>query len=84
MLPGFQFRIKDLYTHPPLEAKTHDNVYSAFILKERQELEKRVEAAHQRAETERQRADAAEKRAEVAEKRAEEFIAKLRALGIEP
>jgi Uma2 family endonuclease len=76
VLPGFQFRIEDLYSYPSLKCLTNDEVYKAFVLKERQEerqeLEKQVEAERQRADVgerkikeERQRADAAEKRAEV-------------------
>ncbi|MCP4405146.1 MAG: Uma2 family endonuclease [bacterium] len=47
VLPGFQFRIEDLYSHPPLIEKIDDPVYKAFILPEYQ-------AERQRTETERQ------------------------------
>ena len=70
VLPGFQFRLEDLYRHPPLLEKVNDRVYRAFILQDYQ-------AACQRAEAERQRA-------ETAEQRAEKLAAKLRALGIDP
>lgn len=84
VLPGFQFRIADLYNYPPLEEKMHDSVYSAFVLQKYQETEKRLKAAEKRIEEERQRAEAEQQRAETAEKRAEELTAKLRELGIDP
>ena len=43
VLPGFQFRVEDLYTQPPLLEKINDSVYSSFIFREYQESEKRAE-----------------------------------------
>jgi len=70
VLLGFQFRIEDLYTQPPLHERIEDNVYKAFILQEYQAEHQRAEAEYQRAEAERQ------------EKL--KFAAKLRELGIDP
>jgi hypothetical protein len=83
VLPGFQFRIADLYSHPEFIDRIDDPVYRAFILPAYQASEQRVEAERQRAEVERQHAEVERQRAEVAERRVEELAAKLRALGIE-
>jgi hypothetical protein len=65
ILPGFQFRVSDLYAQPPLESLIEDKVYERFILpsyrKSKQEAEKRAEKEKQRAEKEKQRAEKAEK-----------------------
>lgn len=47
VLPGFQFRIGDLYIHPPLIDKINDPVYNSFILQEYQAEHHRAEAEHQ-------------------------------------
>ncbi len=36
VLPGFQFRLADLYAHPDLRKKLDDPVYNSFILLEYQ------------------------------------------------
>ncbi len=63
VLPGFQFRVQDLYEHPDLHDRLDDPVYHAFILLDYQAEHQRAEAADQRAEAERQRAEAADQRA---------------------
>ncbi len=70
VLPGFQFRVADLYGNPAPSQMIDDPVYSAFI------------SPFYRAE--RQRAEAAEARAEEAEARAEEYAVLLRAAGLLP
>ena len=50
VLPGFQFRVSDLYRQPPLEDMAEDPVYSGFVLPYYQ-------AERQRAQQERQRAE---------------------------
>ena len=98
VLPGFQFRVRDLYTKPGVLKMMNDPVYSGFISPylraERQRAEEerqRAEEEHQRAEEERQRAEEERRRAEQAEARAEEehqraerYAALLKAAGIEP
>jgi len=68
VLPGFQFRISDLYTQPSLEAMAGDEVYSGFVLPFHQKVRKLAEAERQRAEQ--------------AEQRAAMLAEKLRQLGI--
>jgi Uma2 family endonuclease len=69
VLPGFQFRIVDLYRRPSLIELAADEVYRGFVLPEYQ-------AAQARAERERIRA-------EQEHSRAERLAARLRALGVE-
>jgi hypothetical protein len=78
VLPGFQFRISDLYRQPSLEEMADDEVYSGFVLPFHQRVRKlaetekqRAEQAELRAETERQRTETERQRAEQAEQRAE-------------
>ncbi len=79
VLPGFQFRIEDLYSQPDLRERINDRVYKSFILLDCQEAEKRAE----RAEAECRRAEAERRRAE-AEQKYEKYAAKLISLGIDP
>ena len=97
VLPGFQFRVADLYTMPPLETMAEDPVYRLFVLLKYQAVKERAEVAGEQAVAERLRAEIAEEqavterlRAEMAEEqavterlRAERYAAKLRELGIE-
>lgn len=76
VLPGFQFRIEDLYNYPSLKSITNDEVYQAFVLKDRQELERQVLAERQRTET-------AEQQAEQERQERLALIAKLQKLGID-
>jgi hypothetical protein len=85
VLPGFQFRLADLYTQPEPEEMSRDEVYKAFVglalQKERQEKEKerqekekekaRAEAAERGKEKETARAEAAERGKEEEKGRAE-------------
>jgi hypothetical protein len=57
VLPGFQFRIEDLYTQPAPPQMVGDPVYSAFISPYYRAERKRAEEAEALAEQERQRAD---------------------------
>lgn len=67
VLPGFQFRIDDLYRRPSLEEMAQDPVYCGFVLPFYQES--------------RQRADAEKARADAEAARAERLAEKLRQLG---
>jgi Uma2 family endonuclease len=77
VLPGFQFRIADLYRQPDLIDLIDDEVYRHYVLLDYQ-------AERQRAEQERARAEQERARAEQAYSRAERLAAKLRELGIDP
>ncbi len=85
VLPGFQFRVRDLFARPSLIELANDPIYQGFILPEYQESEKRAEREHlaklveqQRAEQGWQRAEREWQRAEQEWQRAErEHLAKL-------
>ena len=64
VLPGFQFRISDLYRMPLPEELVKDEVYQGYILLSYQKAEKEKERQRQRAEQAEQRAAQAEQRAE--------------------
>ncbi|MCP4344871.1 MAG: hypothetical protein GY795_05020, partial [Desulfobacterales bacterium] len=77
VLPGFQFRISDLYTQPSLEEMAEDEIYNKYVLPSHKKMKKQ-------AEQEKKRAEQAEKRAEQEKQRAERLAEKLRSLGISP
>ncbi|MEZ4863337.1 MAG: Uma2 family endonuclease [Caldilineaceae bacterium] len=90
VLPGFRFRIADLYRQPDILAMAADPVYQDFVMIDYQAEKIRAEQERQRAEQERQRADQERQRADQAEalaqeerSRADQLAAKLRALGVE-
>jgi len=70
MLPGFQFRISDLYHRPLLEEMITDPVYQQFVLPGYTKEKEARKKAEQRAKAEAQRA--------------ERFAQMLRELGIDP
>jgi hypothetical protein len=98
VLPGFQFRIADLYQKPSPEEMIDDPIYQEFVLpgyteakQARQEAEKRADKAEKRVDkVEKQNQkellarQKAEKRADKAEQQAKQLVAKLRELGINP
>ena len=91
VLPGFQFRVADLYDKPGPGQMMADPVYSGFIAPlvraERQRAEAaeaRAEAEYQRAEQERQRAEQSETHAEAEHQRAEQYASLLRVAGLLP
>lgn len=98
VLPGFQFRLDDLYSLPPLNDLVGDLVYKAFVIPRYFELQQFAEAEHERAQQATQQAQQAAQRvqqaaqrvqqaierAKEAESTAERYAAQLRALGIEP
>jgi len=97
VLPGFQFRVADLYRLPSWLEMTADPVYQHFVLPEYQQMQAlveqesaraeqesaRAEQESARAEQESARAEQESARAEQERARAERLAAKLRALGIE-
>ncbi len=89
VLPGFQFRISDLYHQPGFKALTDDCVYQQYVMLDYQKQKQRAEQADRRAEQERQRAKQADRRAEQEKRRAEQekqradkLEARLKALGL--
>ena len=68
VLPGFRFRVKDLYSQPSLEELIKDDVYQPFVQKSFQEQIKKTEKESLRAEKEKLRAEKERLRAEKAEK----------------
>ena len=69
VLPGFQFRIDDLYRRPSLREMAEDPVYRGFVLPFYQESRQMADAEKARADEEAARADAeAAKAARLAEK----------------
>jgi hypothetical protein len=98
VLPGFQFRIQDLYQYPSLETLMRNPVYQHYVLPGYQQAEQQAEQERQRAEQERQRAEQSDQRAEQERQRAEQtesllllekqqaakLAARLKELGIYP
>ena len=70
ILPGFQFRIADLYLQPNLKTLIEDDVYQSYLLLDYQLQCQRAKSAEQRAESAEQRAESTEQRAESAEQSA--------------
>jgi hypothetical protein len=77
VLPGFQFRIDDLYQKPSPDEMVNDKVYKDFVLPGYSE-------ALEKSEQEKRARKKAEQRAQQALQRAEQLAEKLRALGINP
>ena len=77
VLPGFQFRVADLYSVPTLETLAGDPVYRHFVLLQYQAVKQQAETAQVRAEVAEERAELAEERVELAEDQTE--VAKERA-----
>jgi Uma2 family endonuclease len=89
ILPGFQFRLADLYRLPELPQLIEDPVYQAFVSPFLRAERLRAEAANQQAEQERIRAEEANQRAEQeriraeeADQRAERYAALLKSMGV--
>ncbi len=72
ILPGFQFRISDLYTRPPLEKLAEDKVYHDYVFPSHKEVKQRAEKAEQCAEQETELRKQETARAEKAEQCAEQ------------
>jgi Uma2 family endonuclease len=81
-LPGFQFRIDDLYRQPPLVELSEDEVYRGFVLPELTAARRSAEQERARAEQEYARAEQEREHALREQARADRYAAKLRALGI--
>ena len=75
VLPGFQFRVADLFSMPTLEELADDPVYRPFVLLQYQSVKQRAEMAEEQAEI-------AEKQAAAEKARADRYAAVLRDLGV--
>jgi hypothetical protein len=84
VLPGFQFRINDLYNRPLLEEMIEDPVYQGFVLPDYTEEKRARKEAEQRAEQAEQQVLKELIARQKAEQRAKQLAEQLRALGIEP
>jgi hypothetical protein len=89
VLPGFRFRISDLYTQPSFEEMTEDEIYHEYVLPFHQQIKqkaesewRRAESEKQRAELEKQKAESERRRADQAEQKAAHLARKLRELGV--
>ncbi len=81
VLPGFQFRVRDLDHLLPFEELLTDEVYY-YVLPGYRAALARAEEERQRAEEERQRAEEERQRAEEERQRANQYATLLRSLGV--
>ena len=72
VLPGFQFRISDLYCQPSLEEMAGDPVYHDYVLPSFREVRQRAEQAEREMLSEKQRAEQAEREMLSEKQRAEQ------------
>jgi len=89
VLPGFCFRISDLYRQPSLEEMTEDDLYSSYVLPFHHKVRQNAELERQRAEyaesqlrSERLRAEQVELQLIAERQRAAMLADKLKQLGI--
>jgi len=80
ILPGFQFRVADLFHQPSVEEMINDPVYQSFVLPGYTQAKQIVKQAEQRVQQAEQRAQQAEKRVRQVEQQAEAEIARLKRL----
>ncbi len=67
VLPGFQFRVSDLYTRPSLEELAQDGIYHGYVFPSYKEVKLRAEQEKLRAEKAEQEKQQAEKEKQQAE-----------------
>ncbi len=84
VLPGFRFRISDLYTQPSLEKLSENPVYQEYVLPFYQKARQEAESQRLMAQAEKQRAEAEKQRADQSEKRFFEAARTMLANGLEP
>ncbi len=68
VLPGFQFRVSDLYSRPSNQELVEDAVYQEYVLPFHQHVRQKAEQEKAKAEQEKARAEQEKARAEQAEK----------------
>jgi hypothetical protein len=71
VLPGFRFRVADLYRQPSFIELTNDNIYQDFVLPEYQAEKRRADLEQAKALVEKRRADLEQANALVEKLRAE-------------
>ena len=84
VLPGFQFRISDLYRETSLEELADDEIYHDYVFPSFKEVKQRANKAEKLLILEQYRSDRERQRAEKAEEKAERLEARLRELGVSP
>jgi hypothetical protein len=84
VLPGFQFRLTDLYRLPEPPQLLDDPVYQAFVSPFLRAERSRAEEAEIRAEQESKRAEQAETQLLREQQLVQRYAAQLKSLGIEP
>jgi len=84
VLPGFQFRLDDLYRRPSLKKMACDPVYETFAFPAYKKALQEVEQERREKERERQEKELALQRADLAEQKVAKMAEQLRNLGIEP
>ncbi|QTA80895.1 Putative restriction endonuclease, DUF820 [Desulfonema limicola] len=84
VLPGFQFRMSDLYKQPSLEQMAQDIVYQHFVLPFYNMEKQRAEQEKLKAEQEKRRAEQEKLKAQQERERADRLAEKLRSLGVSP
>jgi Uma2 family endonuclease len=77
VLPGFQFRISDLYAQPFQEKMAEDALYNSFVMPFHQKLKHIAELERKKAESEKRKALKAEKKAEQERRRADQISLQL-------
>jgi Uma2 family endonuclease len=84
VLPGFQFRISDLFRKPTIEEMISDKVYQDFVLPSYTQEKLARKAAELARKAEKLARKAEERTRKKAEQRAKQLAEKLRALGVDP
>lgn len=84
VLPGFQFRVQDLYNKPAAIQLVDDPVYSAFISSDYRNERQRAEQERERAEQAEIAVEEARNQANQERQRAEQYAALLKAAGLLP
>ena len=84
VLPGFQFRIEDLFTKPSPDEMIEDKVYNDFVLPEYRQAKQQAKKEKRAYQLEKQAHQLEKQARQKAEQRAEQLAKQLRALGINP
>ncbi len=75
VLPGFQFRISDLYRQPDREELVKDEVYQGFVMVKYQAEKLRADLSDEKARAEKERADLSDEMARAEKERADRLQA---------
>ena len=80
VLPGFQFRISDLYKQPLIQEMAKDQLYQNFVFPFYKEEIERADREKKRADREKRRADLEKERADLEKERADKAEYKIKVL----